>query len=164
MARFRCSILVIICGFTTLGKRGFVGMSAAGTVRAYRPYGGSHAKAHPSSDRLRGSLRSGDTTSDSAAHNVHRLACRASGPLHQMPAAASRLRRDAPFGQKKRRSRNTFSDQTRKEERTTWESIEKTGRTSAGTKWRGEAFRASDVAARRGTPPRGGLCGLRNPK
>ena len=149
MARFRCSILVIICGFTTLGKRGFVGMSTAGTVRAYRPYGGSHAMA---------------LTSDSAAHNVHRLACRASGPLHQMPAAASRLRRDAPFGQKKRRSRNTFSDQTRKEERTTWESIEKTGRTSAGTKWRGEAFRASDVAARMCTPPRGGLCGLRNPK
>ena len=40
----------------------------------------------------------------------------------------------------------------------------KTGRTCTGTKWRREAFRASDVAARMCTPPRGGLCGLRNPK
>ena len=167
-----------ICGFTTLGKRGFVGMSAAVTVRAYRPHGGSHAMA---------------LTSDSAAHNVCRLACRASGPLHQMPAAASRLRRVAPFGQKKRRSCYTFSDETRKEERTTWESIAQNrphvhrcavsvqneaveycahhvprtacgARTGTGTKWRGEAFQASDVAARMCTPPRGGLCGLRNPK
>ena len=110
-----------------------------------------------------------------------------------MPAAASRLRHVAPFGQKKHRSCYTFSDQTRKEERTTWESIAQNrphvrrcavsvhdeaveycahhvprtacgARTGTGTKWRGEAFLASDVAARMCTPPGGGLCGLRNPK
>ena len=85
-------------------------MSATVTVRARQPLCGSVAKA---------------LTSDSAAHNVRRMACRASGPLHQMPAASSRLRRVVPFGQKKRRSCYTFSDETRKEERTTWESIAK---------------------------------------
>ena len=86
-----------------------------------------------------------------------------------------------------------FQRPKRKEERTTWESIAQNrphmrrravsvqdeavevcarhvpraayrARTGTGTKWRREAFRASDVAARMCTPPRGGLCGLRNPK